>query len=103
MIASEACFATSGRERTRGLLGRDSMKAGEALIFPKCRQIHTFGMRFAIDVMFLDGHGSVVKAVSDLKPGRLTSWVRSARTTVELPAGTLDSSGTRVADLVKID
>ena len=79
------------------------MEDGEALIFPRCRQVHTFGMRFAIDVLFVDRNGKVVRAVSELTPGRLTRWVPRARALVELPPGTLSASGTRASDLIRID
>jgi len=79
------------------------MEPGEALVLPRCRQIHTFGMKFPIDVLFLDKSGKVVRAVRDMKPGRLTAWVLRARTTVELPAGTLERTGTVVSDEIAID
>lgn len=102
-IASDALFATTARGRTRGLLGRDSMRPGEALVFPRCRQIHTLGMRFPIDVAFLSAGGEVLRVVSDLKPGRITAWVPRARTTIELPEGTLEASGTMAGDAIVID
>jgi uncharacterized protein len=102
-IATEVHFATTGKERTRGLLGRDEMPEGEALVFPRCRQIHTFGMHFPIDVLFVDKSGRVARAVPDMKPGRLTAWVLRSRTTVELPAGTIVKSGTRTSDEIAIE
>jgi uncharacterized membrane protein (UPF0127 family) len=102
-IASEVHFATTGKDRTRGLLGRDLMPEGEALVFPRCRQVHTFGMRFPIDVLFVDKHGRVARAVQDMKPGRLSAWVLRSSSTVELPAGTLEKSGTRTSDEIVID
>jgi uncharacterized membrane protein (UPF0127 family) len=100
ILATDARFALDRRARTRGLLGRESLEHGEALVFPRCRQVHMFGMRFSIDVLFLDGEGVVVRAVGDLQPGRLSPWVRSACTVVELPAGTLESTGTHKGDRV---
>jgi hypothetical protein len=60
-------------------------------------------MRFTIDVLFVDRNGKVVRAVSELTPGRLTRWVPRARTLVELPPGTLSASGTQASDLIRID
>jgi uncharacterized membrane protein (UPF0127 family) len=103
VIATDVRFALGRRDRSRGLLGRESMEPGEALVFPRCRQVHMFGMLFPIDVLFLDRRGAVVRCVSELKPGRLSPWVRRARTTVELSAGTLEKIGTAVGDLVLVE
>jgi uncharacterized protein len=102
-IATDARFARTSKERTRGLLDRDSMPEGEALVFERCRQVHSFGMKFEIDVLFLDRRGLVARAVSGLKPGRLTAWVPRARTVVELPAGTIARSRTSKGDSITID
>lgn len=102
-LATDARFALVSRERTRGLLGLDCLPEGEALVFPKCRQVHTFGMRFTVDVLFLDREGEVVHLVRSLKPRRMTRWVLRARTTVELPAGTIDACGTLRGDTLAFD
>ena len=62
------------------------MSSDEALILEPCRQVHTFGMRFAIDAVFCD-RDLVVVAVQSLDPGRLSRPARRARVCVELPAG----------------
>lgn len=103
VLATDVRFALKRRERTRGLLGRDSMEPGEALAFPRCRQVHMFGMKFAIDVLFLDKANRVVHLEPDLQPGRLSPWVRRARTVFELPAGTLERSRTGPGDSIAID
>ncbi len=76
-------------ERTIGLLGRRQLDAGEGLILRRCGAIHTIGMRFAIDVVFLDAQWRVVNAVSAVPPNRPLVLCPGARTTIELGAGTL--------------
>lgn len=102
-LATRAGFATSGRERRRGLLGRESMDPGEALVFPRCRQVHMIGMKFPIDVLFLDKSGMALECVRDLEPGRLSPWVRRARTAIELPVGVLAATGTKESDVIRIE
>ncbi len=58
------------------------------------------GMRFALDVAFLDGQGLVVARYCDLPPGARTRWHRAAVAALELPAGTLEASGTIEGDTV---
>lgn len=96
-LASEARWARRPWERMRGLLGRGSLPEGQALIFPRAGAVHTCFMRFAIDVVFLDRDGGVLKATSNLAPFRFTA-ARRAQTCLELPAGTVERSGTQAGD-----
>ena len=102
VIATRARFARERAERRRGLLDRDSIDPGEALVFPRCRQVHMFGMKFPIDVLFLDREGRAARCVRELAPGRLSPWVRRARTAIELPAGTLEATRTDEGDAIEI-
>jgi uncharacterized membrane protein (UPF0127 family) len=90
VIATAVTLADTRASRRRGLLGRDSMEEGEALMLSPCGAIHTFFMRFAIDVIFVDGDGCVVRTVSRMRPWRLAAAWR-ARTVIELPAGRLEA------------
>lgn len=84
--------------RLVGLIGAPELPAGEALVLEGCRAVHTCFMRFPIDVAFLDGEGKVLAVLFALPPYRFTLPVRGARRAVELPAGTLASSGTQPGD-----
>ncbi|MEZ0310795.1 MAG: DUF192 domain-containing protein [Myxococcota bacterium] len=72
--------------RARGLLGREAPKSGTALWIVPCRQVHTFGMTYAIDVVALDKQG-VVLDVRTLTPWRIGPWIWRAHSTLELAAG----------------
>ncbi|HEX6644532.1 MAG TPA: DUF192 domain-containing protein, partial [Gemmatimonadales bacterium] len=84
--------------RLRGLSGRSGLAEGEGLMLVPCRAVHMFGMRFPIDVAFLDRDGTVVATYPSLGPGARTRYHREARSALELPAGTLDATGTRAGD-----
>jgi uncharacterized protein len=86
--------------RLRGLLGRPGLDPGEGLLLRPCRAVHMLGMRFPLDVAFLDRSGTVVAAYPNLPPGGRTSWHRQADGALELPAGTLAASGTREGDRI---
>jgi hypothetical protein len=80
------------------LLKHEELPEGEGLwIFPT-QAIHTFGMRFPIDVVFLDSFLSVKRIYPSLSPYRLTTFVWGAQSVLELPAGSLASTGTMVGD-----
>ncbi|MDQ6747983.1 MAG: DUF192 domain-containing protein [Candidatus Dormibacteraeota bacterium] len=70
-------------------MGRSELPSGRGLWIEPCNSIHMFFMRFAIDVLFLDRSGRVKRVMLRLKPWRVSPIVFGARTTVELPAGTL--------------
>jgi uncharacterized protein len=63
--------ATTRRARLLGLALLDRARAGPGLVIPRCRGVHTFGMRFALDVAFLAEDGSVVAARKGVPPGRI--------------------------------
>jgi uncharacterized membrane protein (UPF0127 family) len=87
VLAERARWARSRSARRRGLVGRPCPALGEALVIDPARQVHTLGMRYAIDVVFCDERWIVVHVVRGLRPWRVTRWVRRARYAVELGAG----------------
>ena len=99
-MAERARMASRARERLRGLLGSEGLSPGEGLILRPCWQVHTFGMRYPIDVLFLDAKGIVARVVLGMRPGRLSPLVLRSRTVVELPAGVLRETGTRPGDRI---
>ena len=78
--------ARTRRRRLLGLALRRAPPEGWALLLPRCRSVHTFGMRFAIDVVFLDAGGRVVRVVTGVRPGRVVTCRRAAAV-LELRAG----------------
>ena len=94
-------LADGAWSRLRGLLGRESLADGEGLLLSPCRAIHMYGMRFSIDVAFMDPEGYVVATYDGIQPGRRTRVHRDARYALEVPVGTLAESGTRVGDMLE--
>jgi uncharacterized membrane protein (UPF0127 family) len=98
-IASDVLLATTRATRRRGLLGRDSLEAASALVLAPCCSIHTAFMRFAIDVVFVDGDGRVLRVVKGLEPWRVAIAPR-AYAAIELAAGSLETRPVAVGDRV---
>jgi uncharacterized membrane protein (UPF0127 family) len=83
----------------RGLLGRAGLGAGAALLIERCGSVHTVGMRFALDLVFLDSRWRVVRVERAVPPGRWMVWGGwRARRVVESEAGCLDVVGLRAGD-----
>ncbi len=98
LLADRAERAEHFMDRLMGLMGRRSLAMGEGMYILPCNSIHTFFMRIPIDVAFLDAEGVIVKQFSALPPWRATSVYFKARSVLELPAGTLEASGTQEGD-----
>ena len=90
-IATDVAVAATRRARRRGLLGRDSLDSGAALLLSPCAAIHTAWMRFAIDVIFLDAGGRVLRTVPALPTWRIAAC-RGAHAVVECVAGSLSGA-----------
>jgi uncharacterized membrane protein (UPF0127 family) len=91
--------AVSGRARRRGLLGRD--EAVGALLLERTRWVHTLGMRFPIDVAFLDSDDRVVKLVT-MKPHRIGVPFIGARRVLEAEAGAFSRWSLKLGDQLEV-
>ncbi|NUM88076.1 MAG: DUF192 domain-containing protein [Bdellovibrionales bacterium] len=87
-VVAESCAVTENAwERMKGLLGRKGMERGEALWISPCVAVHTFFMKFPIDVVFLGATGKVLAVVEGMKPWRHSALHLSAAGVLELPGG----------------
>ena len=101
VIASQPTAAVDSASRRTGLLKHESMPEGFALIIAPCNAVHTFGMRFAIDLLFVARNGTVLKVCHAVPRRRIAvSW--RAFATIELAAGTLTQSPAEAGDSVAL-
>ena len=89
--------AANAWEKMRGLLGRPPLSEGEGLLIDSCAMVHTFGMRYPLDLAFLDPGGRVCKLVSGLVPARCAGSI-GAEATLELAPGALERLRLKVGD-----
>ena len=89
----EICLAKTFLSRFIGLMFIHKESFCGALLIPKCSSIHTFFMRFCIDVVFLDKTNTVVRVIKNLKPWRVVALVSFAKSVVELKPGFADKYG----------
>lgn len=101
VIATDILAAFDSESRRTGLLKHESLPDGSALIIAPSNAIHTFFMRFDIDVAFVARDGRIVKICHGLRPWRIAAALR-AFAVVELPAGVLAHSDTRIGDTLSI-
>lgn len=106
VVAGDAEIADSLWSRFRGLMMRSpaSFGPGAGLLIDPCSSIHMFFMRFPIDVLYVDRSDRVVRAQRGIKPWRVGPLrTKGARYVVELPAGTIDKTGTQVGDHISTE
>jgi len=101
VVARRVRVAASFWARLAGWMFRARLNGEEGLLLPGCRAVHTFGMRAAIDVCFLDARFRVVRTYRHVRPWRATGWVAGAVCALELPAGALVRSGTVEGDVLE--
>ena len=101
-LAEKAVIADNLFSRLKGLLKTASLGAGEGMLLKPCNSIHTFFMRFPIDVAFVDRENQIIKIYHSLKPWRISGVFFNALYCLELPAGTLVSTHTQEGDFVQI-
>jgi len=101
-LARQAKAARTFVERLRGLMFRPSLAQGEALVLYGDNSIHTFFMRFPIDVLYLDREGRVLRLEEAMPPWRVGPVVGGCRYIVELPPATIRSTQTEVGDLIAL-
>ena len=104
-VLGDRITSATGGGAMRGLLGRDGMAPGEGLYFPDAPfgALHSFGMRFAFDALYLDRRGRVRRVLHSVKPGRLCPWDLWTAAALELPAGALMAAGVVVGDVVRVE
>ena len=98
-VLAAAEVAVTRRQRRRGLAGRASIEG--VLILRPCRQVHTFGMQFPIDVAFCDRYGFVLH-MTTLAPRRLSRLVPRSYFAVEAPAGAFERWKLGLGDVVEV-
>lgn len=92
-LFSRATVARDPLTRMIGLLARSGVDREEAVVFPRCRSIHTFFMRFPIDVAFLKESGEVVKLFSEVSSGRLLFGGPESHSVIESGARVMEDLG----------
>lgn len=101
-LAFAGVWAATFFKRLRGLLGKQGIQPGEALVLYPCRSVHCIGMRFVIDVIFLNRSGQVIHLIERMTPGSVSPVIKEAKCVVELPAGQISRSKTLVGHTLRI-
>ena len=102
VLATAADVADTSAKRRTGLLRHSSLQPGEGLWIAPCESVHTFFMKFAIDLVYLDKKRRVRKVRHGVPPWRLSACL-TAHSILELPSGTAKETGTQTGDELAIE
>ncbi|HXS93761.1 MAG TPA: DUF192 domain-containing protein [Candidatus Limnocylindrales bacterium] len=102
VLGDSVIVADSGATRRTGLLKHERLNAGEGLWIVPCEAVHTFFMKFPIDLVYIDKRRKVRKVRHAVPPWRMSGCL-TAKSVLELPAGTAERTGTRVGDELSIE
>lgn len=102
VLADAADVADTSAKRRTGLLKHTSLDPGAGLWIAPCEAVHSFGMKFAIDVVYLDRKKKVRKVRRDMVPRRLSACL-TAHSVLELPVGAIDASRTEPGDQLEFE
>jgi uncharacterized membrane protein (UPF0127 family) len=103
VLAQRVTVAESLLARTRGLLGTDALPEGHGLFIRRCNWVHSLFMRYALDLVFVDRTGRVMRTVADFAPWWFSPFVSGAADVLELPAGTLAGTPTELGDVLAVE
>lgn len=102
LLADRADIANTSITRKVGLLKHARLEKGEGLWITPCEAVHTIGMKFPIDVLFLDKKRRVVKIRSEMPRWRFSGAFR-AHSVLELPSGMAEATGTTAGDQLELE
>lgn len=100
ILADRVEVANSAANRNKGLLGRRGLERGEGLWIVPCAAVHTFGMRFRIDLVYVDRDKRVKKVRSSVPPWHMSACV-TAHSVVELASGIVCATQTQAGDVLE--
>ena len=100
-LATHVETAFSSADRKRGLLGREGLAPGQGLVIAPTNLVHTFAMRFPIDIVFVSRDGRVLKVSPAVPPRRIAGSLRGFAV-VEMAAGEAARSNTRAGDVIEV-
>jgi len=103
LIAAEVIEANTFFDKLFGLVTRRKLKDREGFLIKNCNGIHTFWMRYSLDVVFLDKKNQVLAIYQDVRPFRATPFIKNAFFVLEMKSGTIVKSSLEPGDLISFE
>jgi uncharacterized protein len=100
IVAEEVQSAFTFFRRLKGLMFTKSLPSGSCLHIRPCRSVHTFFMKYTIDILYLDAKNNIIGVEANLKPGKLGAIYPNSVSVIELPEGTIQQNGIQIGQAV---
>lgn len=101
VICGKVKLANTFFTRLKGLMGQEKLDDGEGLLIIPCNQVHTFRMKFSIDIVTLGENDVIIYIDKDVKPGKIRKLVSEGKKVLELKSGAADSIGLNVGQIIE--
>jgi uncharacterized protein len=101
VISENVMVADSFFKRLRGLMFTKELPEQNALLIKPCNEIHTFNMRYSIDVLYIDANNKILAVNEAMKPGKIGKRVKNAVSVVELPCSKIKNLNVKSGDVVE--
>ncbi len=102
IVLENVRIAQSYFTRLKGLLGREDLDNSEGLVIKPCNSIHTIGMKFCIDVAFVDKNNIIIHIIKNMAPGKLSPIIKKSAFVIETKAGEFDKIGLVEGDEINL-
>ena len=100
VLIDDGYLADTFLTRLRGLLGKKSLLPNQGIVIKPCNSVHTIGMRFPIDVIFIDKNNKVCHIIKNMHPGKFSTVIKEANYVIEVSEGT--SSRINIGDIIEV-
>lgn len=102
LLAEQAILASSFSQKLLGLMGKAQLLENEALILPQCKIVHSFFMKFPIDLIFCDQENKIVLLQENFKPWKISKFSLLTNYIIELPAGKIKATECSLGNYLKL-
>jgi uncharacterized membrane protein (UPF0127 family) len=103
IVAEEVMRAFTFFRRLKGMMFTESFPSGSCLHIQPCRSVHTFFMKYTIDILYLDDQYNIVGVEANLKPGKRGAIFPNSVSVIELPEGTIQQNDLRIGQTVRFE
>lgn len=102
VLSENTLLAQTFTTRAKGLLGKKQLQDGSGLLIKPCKQIHSVGMKFNFDAVFITKDKTVCHLHPNMKPGQISAHINQSLYVLELPAGRIQETDTCIGDVIEI-
>lgn len=102
ILAQKVIIADKFLSRLMGLMFKKKLEKNAGMLIYPCNSVHTFFMKFPIDVVFISKEYEVLYVIENMSPGKTSKFIKRAKSVLELPSGVIEKTKTKKGDFLRI-